>query len=62
MGDPYTQIICGGDELDYFGDVTTHTASMETIKMHWNSVISTPGAKYCTRHIKYVSHVTATRP
>jgi hypothetical protein len=24
---------------------------METIKMHWNSVLSTPGARYCTADI-----------
>lgn len=46
-----TRITCGGDRLNYYGDVTTNTASMETIKMHWNSVISTPGAKYCTGDI-----------
>jgi hypothetical protein len=46
-----TRITAGGDKIDYAGDVTTHTASMETIKMHWNSVISTPGAKYCTADI-----------
>ena len=46
-----TRITCGGDQLDYFGDVTTHTASMETIKMHWNSVLFTPNAKYCTGDI-----------
>ena len=46
-----TRITCGGNLLDYFGDVTTHTASMETVKMHWNSVLSTPGAKYCTGDI-----------
>ena len=46
-----TRITCGGDVLDFFGDSTTNTASMETIKMHWNSVISTPGAKYCTGDI-----------
>ena len=46
-----TRITCGGDQLDYFGDVTTHTASMETIKMHWNSVLSTSNAKYCTGDI-----------
>ena len=45
------RITCGGDVLDYFGDVTTHTASILTVKMHWNSVISTPGAKYCTGDI-----------
>ena len=32
-------------------NVSTHTASMETIKTHWNSVISTPNAKYCTGDI-----------
>ena len=46
-----TRITCGGDQLDYFGDVTTHTASMETIKIHWNSVLSTSNAKYCTGDI-----------
>ena len=46
-----TRITCGGDCLDYFGDVTTHTASMETIKYHWNSVLYTPNAKYCTGDI-----------
>ena len=42
---------CGGDRLDYDGDVTAHTASMETIKCHWNSVLSTPNAKYATGDI-----------
>jgi hypothetical protein len=27
---------------------------METIKMHWNSVVSTPGAKYCTADISHM--------
>ena len=50
--EPYrTRITAGGDRIDYEGNVTTHTASMETIKMHWNSVVSTPGAKYCTADI-----------
>ncbi|OEU20461.1 hypothetical protein FRACYDRAFT_181335 [Fragilariopsis cylindrus CCMP1102] len=50
--EPYrTRITAGGDRIDYKGNVTTHTASMETIKMHWNSVVSTPGAKYCTADI-----------
>jgi hypothetical protein len=46
-----TRITAGGDRLEYDGNVTTHTASLETIKTHWNSVISTPGAKYCTGDI-----------
>ena len=29
-----TRITCGGDVLDYNGDVTAHTASMEAIKLH----------------------------
>ena len=28
-----------------------HTSSMETIKLHWNSVLLTPSAKYCTGDI-----------
>ena len=42
------RITAGGNLLEYLGDTTTHTACMELIKIHWNSVISTPGAKYCT--------------
>ena len=45
------RITAGGDWINYEGVVSTHTASMETIKMHWNSVISTPNAKYCTGDI-----------
>ena len=45
--EPYcTRITCGGDRLDYDGDVSTQAASMECIKCHWNSVISTLGAKF----------------
>ena len=29
-----TRITAGGDRIDYYGEVATHTASMETIKMH----------------------------
>ena len=46
-----TRITAGGDLLKYLGNVTTHTASMETIKCHYNSVLSTKGAKYCTGDI-----------
>ena len=46
-----TQITAGGDQLDYHGNVSTHTASMETIKTHWNSVVSTPNTRYCTGDI-----------
>ena len=47
-----TRITCGGNLiLDYPGDVSTETASLETFKIHINSVISTPGAKYMTMDI-----------
>jgi hypothetical protein len=42
------RITAGGDRLEYHGNTTTHTTSMETIKIHWNSTISTRGARYCT--------------
>ena len=32
----------------YDGDITTHTASMEIIKAHWNPVVSTKDEIYCT--------------
>ena len=42
-----TRTTAGGNLItDYPGDVSTDTASLETIKIHWNSVVSTPGAKW----------------
>ena len=47
--EPYrTQITAGSNLLEYLGDKTTHTASMENIECHWNIVLSIKGAKYCT--------------
>ena len=47
-----TRITCGGNLiLDYPGDVSTETASLEKFKIHINSVVSTPGAKYMTMDI-----------
>ena len=45
------RITCGGDRLDYYGDTTTHSASMETIKCQLNNIISTPGSKCATGDI-----------
>lgn len=59
-----TGITCSGNLiLDYSGDVSTETASLETFKIHINSVISTPGAKYMTMDISNI-HVSeySTRP
>ena len=39
---------CGNFITDYPGEVSTKTAMLETIKIHWNSTISKPGAKYMT--------------
>ena len=39
------RITAGGDRLDYYGETSTETASLETAKILINSVLSTPGAK-----------------
>ena len=39
------RITCGGDRLQYTGDTTTHSASMETIKCQLNNIVSSPGSK-----------------
>ena len=36
---------------DYTGKISTETAGLELIKMHWNSVLSTNKAKYMTMDI-----------
>lgn len=41
----------GGDRLDYDGNTATDVASMDTTKIHLNSVISTPGARYVAANI-----------
>ena len=38
----------GGDRIQYDGDLATTIANLTTIKYHFNSVISTPGARYAT--------------
>ena len=45
------RITCGGDKLDYYGDTTTHSATMETIKCQLNNIISTSGARCATADI-----------
>ena len=41
-----TRLTVGGDQLDYDGNTATEVASMDTIKILLNSVISTKGAKF----------------
>ena len=40
------RITVGGKLIDYPYELTTRTADLTTTKLRWNSVISTPGAKY----------------
>ena len=46
------RITAGGNRVFYAGEKSTPIASIETIKMHWNSVISTKNAKYMTIDLK----------
>ena len=46
------RLTAGGDRLDYPGVTSTDVASLTTTKIHLNSVISTPTAKYMTADIK----------
>jgi len=47
------RLCAGGDKLpNLVGDLSTPTADLSTIKMLWNSVISTPGARYVTMDLK----------
>ena len=48
------RITAGGNLLQYDGNITTHTAPMETIKANWNSVVSTADARYCTGDISNI--------
>ena len=36
----------GVDRLTFDGPVSTQTSDLTTSKLHWNSVISTPGSRY----------------
>jgi hypothetical protein len=40
------RLTVGGSLIRYDGDVSTRSANLTTSKCLWNSVISTPGAKY----------------
>jgi hypothetical protein len=46
------RITAGGNLINYPGKLTTQTADITTAKLLWNSVLSTPGAKYMTLDIK----------
>ena len=42
------RIIAGGDRISCDYDTSAPTWDLTTIKLHWNSVLSTPDAKYAT--------------
>jgi len=47
-----TRLTVGGDKVHYPGDVGTPTADLTLVKMHVNSVITTPGTRYMTLEVK----------
>ena len=47
-----TRLTVGGDRINYLGDVGTPTASLLTVKLLVNSVLSTAGAEFMTIDIK----------
>jgi hypothetical protein len=51
--DPHCiRITAGGKLINYLGDLSTRTADHTTLKLMWNSVLSTEGAKYMCLDIK----------
>jgi len=49
------RITAGGNLINYPGELTTRTADITTAKLLWNSVLSTPGAKYMFLDIKKIT-------
>jgi len=51
--DPYrVRFTYSGDKSDYPYETSTPTVDISTVKLHLNSVISTPGARYMTLDLK----------
>jgi len=51
--DPYRiRLTYGGDRSDYPDETSTSTVDTTTVKIHFNSIISTPGARHMTLDIK----------
>eukprot|EP00804_Cyclotella_cryptica_P015724 CCRYP_013374-RB/>CCRYP_013374-RB protein AED:0.33 eAED:0.33 QI:0/-1/0/1/-1/0/1/0/131 len=51
-----TRFTVGGDSINYPGEVATPTTKMITAKILFNSVISTPGARFMTLDISNLPH------
>ena len=47
-----TRLTVGGNLIDYPGDVSTKTAGLTTAKLLFNSVVSTPNAKFMGIDVK----------
>ena len=47
-----TRLTVGGNKINYPFETSTPTADLATIKVLWNSTISTPGAKFVTMDVK----------
>ena len=47
------RITVGRDKLDFCGDASSVAASLATVKLLLNSVVSTKGAKFTPADIKY---------
>jgi hypothetical protein len=53
--DPHCiQITAGGNLIKYKGNASVHTTNLYTAKLHWNSAVSTPDAKYTCLDIKKI--------
>ncbi len=51
--DPHRiRITAGGNLITYESSPSVRTADLDTAKLHWNSVVSTVGAKYMCLDIK----------
>jgi hypothetical protein len=46
------RITAMGNLINYDGELSVRTADINTAKLHWNSVVSTPNAKYMCLDIK----------
>ncbi len=46
------QLTVGGNLIHVLGNVSMPTINMVTVKLHLNDIISTKGARYCTKSLK----------
>jgi hypothetical protein len=52
IADPYRiRIIAGGISINYESNASVRMADLDTAKIHWNSVLSTPLARYMCLNI-----------